>query len=547
MSASALIAAIWNRLQWAHAFTVPLSGWRAGAFAAVLGALSALAMAPFYVFPILAITLSGAVWSLDGAVRQARPLRAAAWRGWAFGFGYCLAGLYWVGYSFLVNPDTHLWLLPFAAVSFPGGLALFFSAAFWAAGFLWRGDWGRVLIFAFAVSATEWLRGHILTGFPWNLFGYTWAVSDATMQLASIVGIYGLTLLTLVAAASPAALITATSARQAQPYLSLSALALPVVLFGFGWMRLPPGAQPEIDDIKLRVVQPNVPQTEKWKPELALRNWQRLIEPLALNGGPAYTHAIWPEAAPPFAVSDHAEAMRMIGLSLPRGATLLTGSVFRVQRDGRTYAYNGMHAISDKGEVTATYAKSHLVPFGEYLPFQDIMDWLGITKITGGRGGFSSGPGVRSLTVSTVNSAGPQKTTLGPLICYEIVFSGEVVDPGQRPDWLVNMTDDSWFGPSTGPYQHLGISRLRAVEEGLSVIRAANTGISAIIDPYGRVVASLSLGTQGVLDGGVPRPLDSTGYAAWGSVLYTLAMAALAVWIGWGRRRWSSDAGGPEA
>jgi apolipoprotein N-acyltransferase len=308
---------------------------------------------------------------------------------------------------------------------------------------------------------------------------------------------------------------------------------------------MPADPQPGIEGIRLRVVQPNVPQTEKWKPDLAIRNWQRLIAPLALNGGAPYTHAVWPEAAPPFILSEHADALRMIGLSLPRGATLLTGSVFRETRNGETSFFNGMHAINDAGQVTGTYAKAHLVPFGEYLPFQGLMDALGITKITGGKGGYTSGPGVRSLTLSTGNSSGAQKTTLGPLICYEILFPGYVIEPGQRPDWLVNMTDDSWFGPSTGPYQHLEISRMRAVEEGLSVVRAANTGISAIIDGYGRVVEYLPLGTQGIIDGVVPRPLETTSYAISGNLIYTFVMAIIVAWILVGRRRWPSDAGDP--
>jgi apolipoprotein N-acyltransferase len=539
-------AAVTDHALAVHRFLSTLSGWRAGLAAVALGALSALAMAPFYIFPILILTLTGAVWLIDGAMRQTRPLRAAAFRGWAFGFGYCAAGFYWIGYSFLVTPDAHLWLLPFAAAAFPGGLALFFAAGFCAAASVWRGDWRRVLVFAFAISATEWLRGHILTGLPWNLFGYTWGVSVETMQLASIVGVYGLTLATLVAFAAPAALIQAQGILQPRAHLAWAAVALPVALFLFGWIRLPAAPQPAIDGLRLRVVQPNVPQTEKWKPDLALRNWQRLIEPLALNGQAPYTHAVWPEAAPPFILSEHAEAMRMIGLSLPRGATLLTGAVFREAANGDMKFYNGFHAVNDQGQVIATYAKAHLVPFGEYLPFAGLLENLGITKITGGKGGYSSGPGVRSLTIPAGFSADGQKTTLGPLICYEIVFSGEVVEPGKRPDWLVNLTDDSWFGPSTGPYQHLGISRMRAVEEGLAVVRAANTGISAIIDPYGRLVATLPLASQGALDGDVPKPLHPTGYATWGNVIYNSAMAAIAVWIVWGRRRWPSVAGDPD-
>lgn len=535
-----------GRVQAVNRALVALSGWRAGLAALLMGAVSALAMAPFYVFPVLVLTLTGAVWLVDGARRQTRPLRAAAWRGWAFGAGYCAAGFYWIGYSFLVTPDAHLWLLPFASALFPGGLALFFAAAFWLAAYLWRGDWRRILVFAFALSATEWLRGHIFTGLPWNLFGYTWGVSAETMQFASVVGVYGLTMATIVAFAAPATMLQASGAIQPRAHWAWAALALPVALFLFGWIRLPDGPQPTIDGLRLRVVQPNVPQTEKWKPDLALRNWQRLIEPLALNGQAPYTHAIWPEAAPPFILSEHAEAMRMIGLTLPRGGALLTGSVFREGAGDDMKFYNGFHAVNDRGEVIATYAKAHLVPFGEYLPFGWLLERVGITKITGGRGGYSSGPGVRSLTIPAGFSANDRKTTLGPLICYEIVFSGDVVEPGNRPDWLVNMTDDSWFGPSTGPYQHLGISRMRAVEEGLAVVRAANTGISAIIDPYGRVVESLPLASQGVIDGGVPKPLHPTGYAVWGNVIYNTAMAALAVWIVWGRRRWPSVAGDPD-
>lgn len=526
-----------------HRFVAGLSGWRAGLLAVVLGALSALAMAPFYAFPILAVTLTGCVWLIDGAQRQARPLGAAAWRGWAFGFGFFLAGFYWIGYSFLVRPDAHLWLLPFAAALFPGGLALFFSVAFWGAAFAWREGWQRVLVFSFAVSATEWLRGHILTGFPWNLFGYTWGGIDATMQFASIVGVYGLTLLTLLAMAAPAALMRRDSSLQVNAiYGVLAVIILPMFLFAFGWFRLPSGPQPALEGAKIRIVQPNVPQTEKWLPELGIRNWQRLIEPLALNGQQPYNYAIWPEAAAPFILREHSEALRMIGLSLPKGAALLAGAAYREETDGRTRYFNGMHVIDETGSVIETYAKSHLVPFGEYLPFAWVLERLGVTKITGGTGGYSSGAGVRSITI---RSNGGQKTTFGPLICYEILFPNFVVEPGRRPEWLVNMTDDSWFGPSTGPYQHLGISRMRAVEEGLSVVRAANTGISAIIDPYGRVVASLPLGSQGVIDGFVPRPLAKTSYAAWGSVLYTFAMAALAVWIAWGLRHRLSGVANP--
>jgi apolipoprotein N-acyltransferase len=235
-------------------------------------------------------------------------------------------------------------------------------------------------------------------------------------------------------------------------------------------------------------------------------------------------------------LSEQPEALKIIGMSLPRGAVLITGAVHREVREGRTAFFNGLHAVDDQGAIVATYAKAHLVPFGEYLPFASVLESLGVTKLTGGSGGYTSGPGVRSVTAASKSVGNAQGSTFGPLICYEILFPRAVVDRNNRPHWLVNVTDDSWFGPSTGPYQHLGIARMRAVEEGLPVVRAANTGVSAIIDPYGRVVASLPLDSQDVLDGPLPGPLPETHYAIWGNVLYTVAMAALAVWIAGARR-----------
>jgi apolipoprotein N-acyltransferase len=506
-----------------------MSGWRAGAVAFAVGVLSALAMAPFHLVPVLAIALPVCVWLIDASRHAARPLRAAAWRGWAFGLGYCAAGFYWIGYSFLVQPDAHLWLLPFASALFPSGLALFFALAFLVAARAWQPGIASIFAFAFAMSLAEWLRGTIFTGLPWNLFGYAWGGSVWSMQFASVSGIYGLSLLTILAFASPA-LLAGPRGSTDRRWAGL-ALAIPAFLLAFGWWRLPADSTPLLSGVKLRIIQPDVPQAEKWVPDLAIRNWRRLIEPLSLNGQAPYTHAIWPEAAPPLILSEHADALRMIGMSLPRGATLITGAVYRETRDGKTRAFNGLHTVSDQGVITASYAKAHLVPFGEYLPFAPLLESMGITKLTGGSGGFSSGPGVRSITIPPHSSSAVQSSTFGPLICYEIVFPRAVVDRSNRPQWLVNVTDDSWFGPSTGPYQHLGIARMRAVEEGLSVVRAANTGISAVIDPYGRVVASLPLDSQGVLDAGLPRPLAETHYAIWGNVLYTAAMAALAVWI----------------
>jgi apolipoprotein N-acyltransferase len=518
-----------------------LRGPKAALFAAALGALAAAAMAPFYLWPVLFLSLSGSVWLIDGTGRSARPVRSAFYRGWAFGFGYFLFGLYWVGYAFLVDVNAHAWLLPFVAILFPGGLALFFGAAFAASRALWRNGVTRAAVFSVCVSASEWLRGHVLTGFPWNLFGYTWGGSEWMIQFASIAGIYCLSLLTIVAMAAPAALVESNGPRLRPAWVPLALpLAIVIGLFVYGVLRLPDDVARSAGTIRVRIVQPNVPQGEKWKDELIGRNWRILLDLTRSAGLDGIDLVVWPEAAPPFILTDQPDALRIIGTILPRGAALLTGSVLRATVVGSKRFHNGMLAIDDNGLVQGRYEKSHLVPFGEYLPFSSVLENLGITKITGGTGGYLAGDGVKSVTLRTLRKT----STFGPLICYEIVFPGEVTEAGNRPNFLVNLTDDSWFGPSTGPYQHLGIARIRAVEEGLPIVRAANTGMSAMIDPYGRILQLLQLGAEGVVDGELPSQLPPTLYARLGDVIYAMVMVALCglivgVWTGlslsWGR------------
>jgi apolipoprotein N-acyltransferase len=205
---------------------------------------------------------------------------------------------------------------------------------------------------------------------------------------------------------------------------------------------------------------------------------------------------------------------------LPDKTSLLTGTVRSEDGEGRRRYFNSMAAVSGTGQVLAVYDKSHLVPFGEYLPLFWMLEPLGITKLTGGSGGYTQGGGVRTIEIANTPS-------FGSLICYEVLFPGEVVEPGHRPEWLVTMTDDSWFGPWTGPYQHLGIAKIRAAEEGLAVVRAANTGVSAVIDPYGRVTTSLELGVAGIVDSPLPKPLKSTVFARGGDLIFWLMLIAI--------------------
>lgn len=499
-----------------------LGGWRRLGVAAAFGAVSALAYAPFYLWPVFFVTFPALVVMIDAAGRARRPWFDAALVGWAFGAGYFFVGLHWVGFAFVVDADRHAWLLPFVAVLFPGGLALFFAAAAGVARLRWSNGWARVALLAANLSVFEWLRGHILTGFPWNLPGYAWSGFDAMFQAASLFGIYGLSLVTLVAALLPAALVNADGRPSGLRWPVWVSLGLLLALFTFGIVRLPSGPAPTVEGVALRIVQPNVPQAEKWKPDLLERNWRQLIELTRRPGFESRTHVIWPEAAPPFFLLSEPAGLDVIAQVLPDRATLLTGTV-RLEREGEVRRFfNSMAAVSGDGRVLAVYDKSHLVPFGEYLPFHQWLEPLGITKLTGGSGGYTQGAGVRTLAI-------PGTPSFGPLICYEVIFPSAVVEAGKRPQWLVTMTDDSWFGPWTGPYQHLGIAKVRAAEEGLPIVRAANTGVSAVIDPYGRLVTTLGLGESGVIDSALPVELAPPVYTFVGDAIFFFLALALTV------------------
>ncbi|MBP0577843.1 apolipoprotein N-acyltransferase [Labrys sp. LIt4] len=492
----------------------------AGAFLA--GALASLAMAPFDAFPVLAVSFPVAVWLLDGiavptpenpAPRLWRSIATAARLGWCYGFGYFLAGLWWIGNAFLVDADQFAWLLPFAVVLLPAGLAFFHAAGFALARLLWSRGMARIFAFAVAMAAFEWLRGHILTGFPWNLFGYALAEELHLAQSLSLIGAYGLTLVALVLFSTPVALVRRGGWRW--PALSVAVLA---AMAGFGMWRLDQHPTGLVDGVQLRIMQPDLPQDAKFNP--ALRN-EVLTRYLALSRQPAadgsdglakVTHLIWPESAFPFLVAQDPEALKVLGELVAPKAVLLTGAGRAEENldDGSWRFFNSLHVIDATGTIIGNYDKVHLVPFGEYLPYQSLLESLGFEQLTQQRGGFSTGPGLRTLDI-------PNAPPAGILICYEAIFPGEVIDPANRPGWLLNVTNDAWFGMTPGPYQHFAEVRARAIEEGLPVVRAGNNGISAVIDPVGRIVASLPLGTSGVLDSRLPTTLPPPVFATAGT------------------------------
>ncbi|HEY8947699.1 MAG TPA: apolipoprotein N-acyltransferase [Rhizomicrobium sp.] len=499
----------------AGAFIRGLAGWRRFLFAFLAGALSALSFAPFGLWPLLLLGFAALALLIDGAVAHARPTRSAAFAGWAFGFGQFLVGLYWVGYAFLVDSADHLWQLPFIALIFPGGLALFIALAAAASAYVWRAGWPRIFILAAAYAIAEWIRGNIFTGFPWNLPGYGWGASLAVLQSVSLIGVYGLSLLTILFGAS-LALLFAPARKKEWPLTAALTLLFVLIWIG-GAIRLNTAVS-DVAGVHLRLVQPNVPQQDKYLPSLRAQHWRELMDlSLAKGSGPAPTHIIWPESAPPFLLAREAQALDDVALLTGTKRVLMTGAArVDVEPGKEPTFYNSFYIFAHGGELIGTYDKFHLVPFGEYVPA--FLQKLGLSNVVNIPGSFGFGSGPQTFSV-------PGAPPVGPLICYEILFPGEVT-ARTRPQWFVNVTDDSWFGPSSsaGPYQHLLIARVRAIEEGLPVARAANTGISAVIDPLGRIVAKLGSGEAGVVDSALPAALPETFFAKFGEAGFLLML-----------------------
>jgi apolipoprotein N-acyltransferase len=503
-----------------------LRGWRQLAVAFASGLLSALGFAPFGIFPLLLLSLAVLVLLLDGANAEERRVWRSALIGWAYGFGQFLAGLYWVAYAFLVDPLQHAWQIPFVALLFPGGLALFIALACTASSLFWREGISRILVVTVTYSLAEWLRGHILTGFPWNLPGYGWGASLSVLQTVSWFGVYGLTLLTILFGASLALL----AERGRAPLIPATMTILFLAFWTAGAFRLSATPSQFVPSVELRIIQPNVAQTDKYLPSLRARHWRELIDLSRVRHAPPPTHIIWPEAAPPFLLRYVPQALADVA-ALTSGKTVLMTGAVRADRepDATLLLHNSFYIFARGGQLLATYDKFHLVPFGEYVPFPATLHALGIDKLVNQPGSFASGDRPRTYAV-------PGTPPAGPLICYEVLFPGEVT-AHRRPGWLVNVTDDSWFGPasSTGPYQHLLVARARAIEEGLPLVRAANTGISAVIDPLGRIIAQLGVGRTGIVNAPLPKPLAPTLFARTGHVVFWLMLIACGI-LGFGSR-----------
>ncbi len=513
-------------------------GWKRAAIACLSGALSVLAMAPFNAWPVLFLTFPAMVWLIDGAgAGRLRGVPAAALAGFWFGFGYFVPGLYWIGNAFLVDPSTFGWLMPFAVIGLPAYLALFMAFGFALARLLWTKDGSRVVALAASLTISEWLRGHLLTGFPWNAFGYALTEPLALAQTASLIGIWGLTFLAVAIFASPAVLIDGTSRGRKRWVSPVTALIVLVAMGTFGVTRLSLHPTTTVAGVKLRIMQPNLQQGAKFNYSAKAEVMRRYLTLSDRATGPNATGVrdasilIWPESAFPFFLTREPDVMAQIANFLPKGTVLITGAVrapdvppgLRITR-----AYNSIYVIDHDGDILSIYDKMHLVPFGEYLPFQKLMERLGLEDLTKIQGGFIPGTVRHTMAI-------PGAPRALPLICYEAIFPSAAATRGRRPGWIVNVTDDGWFGISTGPYQHLQQARLRAVEQGLPLVRAANTGISAVVDPMGRIIARLGLGIEGVVDSRLPAAIAPTFYARHGNLPAAVIVMIALVFIIWRR------------
>jgi apolipoprotein N-acyltransferase len=502
-------------------------GWPARGLALVAGMAAGLAHPPFGLLPgLLGYALLLAL--VDADTRT--PLRSALFRGWLAGVGYFSVGTWWITEPFMVDAKEQGWMAPFALVLMAGGLALFWAAAAGLYRVLKVRGVGRVLVFAGCLAGFEWLRGHVLTGLPWDLPGETWAAGSAPSQAASVVGAYGLTWITLALAAAPAVLVQAGGWRTRASVLGLALMML-AGLYGFGVWRLDHAARARPGAPVIRVVQANIDQKNKWKPENLGMVFDTYVDLTTRPAAVQPAIVIWPEGALPAVIdqliapgSPYAARLRD---AVAPGQTLLMGANrAEVGPTGQERYFNSLIAFrreADGLRVTGVYDKHHLVPFGEYMPAADFATKVGFRSLVHMPDDFSAGPPSQPIAPWGVPA-------VQVLVCYEALFPGVTRAgarrAGLRPAWILNVSNDSWFGGGSGPLQHLNIASYRAIEEGLPIVRATPTGVSAIIDAYGRIVprAKLTIGNLGVIDAPLPSALEMTPFSQSGDIGFGLML-----------------------
>ena len=489
--------------------------------AALAGALATLSLPPYGVWPVLLISYPVLVWLLDGAgARRSFPRGFAI--GWCFAFGYFVPSLWWISEAFWVEPEKFAALIPFAVAGLPSYLALYWGAACGLAARLWSTGFSRLLLLSCLLAAGEWLRGNMLTGFPWNLPGYAAGPFDGFSQLASIGGIYSLTAIVLLLAMAPAVLWQYGSWAPRRPSFVLVAVLYTAAIGAHLWgnQRIAAyevaGAQAAGQSRQVRIVQPSIPQNRKWDRDAR----QQIVDTylaMTAQGWPAAVAepplVFWPESALPLLLAEEDQLRGRIAGLLPEGSMLFTGGLHRVTgSDGTAQIFNSLLLIGPGGAIRGRHDKVRLVPFGEFLPFSFLLEPLGIRQLANLPQGFAGGTEEGVVAVAGAPS-------FAGFICYEAVFPRSWPYPVQ-PNLLVNVTNDAWFGVSGGPHQHLAQARFRAIEQGVPMVRAANTGISAIVNAVGRITGSLPLQEKAILEAKLPPVLGQTAYGRFGDMLF---------------------------
>lgn len=493
------------------------------ALVTALGALLALGLAPthhLWAVPVALGTLGYLVLGLPNA-------RQGALTGWLFGTGYFFVAMFWILEPFQVDAERYAWMAPFALVFLAAGLALFWMAAFWAAMRMGLSGGARIAALICFWSLAEIARAYVFTGLPWAAFGQFWIDTPAAGSLAKI-GPQGLSVLTLVAFL-PLGLVVLPQMRLSRRLAGLVPIALAGLLafVVLQWPTTPPLLYKSNSPI-VRLIQPNAPQNQKWHPDHYLTFFYRQLDFTAApgQGDRRPDMIVWPETSVPGLLENGGGYFSRIA-EAANGVPVVLG----IQRREEARYFNSLIHLDETGAVAGQYDKHHLVPFGEYVPFGDLMARFGIYGFAAQEGaGFSPGPGPELLNLGKLGS------TL-PLICYEAVFPQDVNAAPERPDFLMQITNDAWFGTATGPYQHLVQARMRAIEQGLPMVRVANTGVSAMIDPYGRITRSLPLGQAGYLDAALPEALPATLYSRTGDWPVPGLLLLVLVWLRFGHSR----------
>lgn len=473
------------------------------------GWIAAFAMPPVGFWPCILIGFS----LLFYYWHQTTTYKSAFFTAFLFGIGYFTTGLWWIGNALLVEGNEFWWVWPVSVIGLPTLLS-FFTGLFAAIAKVFYKDvrLSSWIGFSALITLSEWVRGTIMTGFPWNLYGYAWNKDLALMQSVSLFGAYTLTLITVLIATLPAVLWLLRPDKRRMMTAAIASTCIALMLYGFGSWRLNQGVQLN-EDIVVRVVQANIHQTLKWDPSQTIPNFEKHLALSSKEKIPQKLFILWPETAIPPVLLDNDIARdkieTMLSAQSAQGAYLLSGAlVHRNDEKGERY-YNAMLAFDKHAAVRASYAKTHLVPFGEFIPFQQ---WIPIKPVVRFQG-FERGDGPTTYAIDDMPS-------FSPLVCYEIIFPGRTVDTHNRPAFLAAVTNDGWYGDSAGPRQHFFQVTVRAIEEGLPAIRSANTGISGVVDSYGRVLAKSELFQETSIDHALPSALPPTLYAQTGNGLW---------------------------